>query len=141
RRLGRNANVLGELRDNLGIPLNRDSGEEVLGVHGESLGVVSVLRQRRSMQQRAGCAPDRRLEQRCYISILARFQTREPMGKGRLEAFSDGVIDVIITVMVLELKVPHGIELLAMLSSLLVLLRYVIRFIFLTLYWRLHNFL
>ena len=60
RRLGRNADVLGELRDDLGVPLNRDSGEEVLGVHGESFGVVSVLRQRRSMQQRAGSAPDRR---------------------------------------------------------------------------------
>ena len=39
------------------------------------------------------------------------------MGKGRLEAFSDGVIAIIITIMVLELKVPHGASLLAMYAA------------------------
>jgi uncharacterized membrane protein len=57
------------------------------------------------------------------------------MGKGRLEAFSDGVIAIIITIMVLELKVPHGgtLEALAPLGP--VLLSYVLSFIYVGIYW------
>jgi uncharacterized membrane protein len=61
------------------------------------------------------------------------------MGKGRLEAFSDGVIAVIITIMVLELKVPHGIELPALLPSIPVFLSYVLSYIFVGIYWNNHH--
>ena len=61
------------------------------------------------------------------------------MGKGRLEAFSDGVIAVIITVMVLELKVPHGIELPALLPSIPVFLSYVLSYVFVGIYWNNHH--
>jgi uncharacterized membrane protein len=54
------------------------------------------------------------------------------MGKGRLEAFSDGVIAIIITIMVLELKVPHG----ATFDALLPLLgSFVLSFIYVGIYW------
>ena len=52
------------------------------------------------------------------------------MTKGRLEAFSDGVIAVIITIMVLELKPPHGAELSELLPLLPVFLTYVLSFIY-----------
>jgi uncharacterized membrane protein len=51
------------------------------------------------------------------------------MGKGRLEAFSDGVLAIIITIMVLELKVPHETEKRALTSMLPVFLSYVLSFI------------
>jgi uncharacterized membrane protein len=57
------------------------------------------------------------------------------MGKGRLEAFSDGVIAIIITIMVLELKVPHGDSLDALLPLAPVLLSYVLSFIYVGIYW------
>ena len=61
------------------------------------------------------------------------------MNKGRLEAFSDGVIAIIITIMVLELKVPHG-EPLATLKPLLpVFLSYVLSFIYVGIYWNNHH--
>ncbi|MEO6927961.1 MAG: TMEM175 family protein [Casimicrobiaceae bacterium] len=61
------------------------------------------------------------------------------MGTARVEAFSDGVIAVAITIMVLELKVPHG-EGFAMLRPLLpVLLSYVLSFIYLGIYWNNHH--
>jgi uncharacterized membrane protein len=61
------------------------------------------------------------------------------MGKSRLEAFSDGVIAILITIMVLELKVPHG-ESFATLASLLpVFLSYVLSFIYLGIYWNNHH--
>ena len=53
----------------------------------------------------------------------------------RLEAFSDGVLAIIITIMVLELKVPHGVELAALKPLLPVLLSYVLSFIYLGIYW------
>jgi hypothetical protein len=53
------------------------------------------------------------------------------MSKGRLEAFSDGVIAIIITIMVLELKVPHGVDLLSLRPLIPVLLSYVLSFVFL----------
>jgi uncharacterized membrane protein len=61
------------------------------------------------------------------------------MGKGRLEAFSDGVIAVIITIMVLELKVPHGVDLPALIPSIPVFLSYVLSYIFVGIYWNNHH--
>ncbi|WP_426208641.1 TMEM175 family protein [Massilia sp. TWP1-3-3] len=63
------------------------------------------------------------------------------MGKGRLEAFSDGVIAIIITIMVLELKVPHGDSLGALLPLVPVLLSYVLSFIYVGIYWNNHHHL
>lgn len=59
----------------------------------------------------------------------------------RLEAFSDGVIAIIITIMVLELKVPHGVELAALKPVLPVLLSYVLSFLYLGIYWNNHHHL
>lgn len=61
------------------------------------------------------------------------------MGKGRLEAFSDGVIAIIITIMVLELKVPHGATIEALLPLGPVLLSYVLSFIYVGIYWNNHH--
>jgi uncharacterized membrane protein len=61
------------------------------------------------------------------------------MGKGRLEAFSDGVIAIIITIMVLELKVPHGADLAALAPMVPVLLSYVLSFVFVGIYWNNHH--
>src|SRR4051812_875221 len=57
------------------------------------------------------------------------------MTKSRLEAFSDGVIAVIITIMVLEMKVPHGAELSAVTPLVPVFLTYILSFIFVGIYW------
>lgn len=61
------------------------------------------------------------------------------MGKGRLEAFSDGVIAIIITIMVLELKVPHGHDLEAIKPLLPVFCSYVLSFIYVGIYWNNHH--
>ena len=61
------------------------------------------------------------------------------MGKGRLEAFSDGVIAIIITIMVLELKVPEGHALAALLPLAPVLLSYVLSFVYVGIYWNNHH--
>jgi uncharacterized membrane protein len=61
------------------------------------------------------------------------------MGKGRLEAFSDGVIAIIITIMVLELKVPHGAGLDALLPLVPILGSYVLSFIYVGIYWNNHH--
>lgn len=63
------------------------------------------------------------------------------MGKGRLEAFSDGVIAIIITIMVLELKVPHGVALGDLLKLWPVFLSYVLSFVFVGIYWNNHHHL
>ena len=63
------------------------------------------------------------------------------MGKTRLEAFSDGVIAIIITIMVLELKIPHGEDLAALAGLLPVFLSYVLSFIFVGIYWNNHHHL
>ena len=63
------------------------------------------------------------------------------MGKGRLEAFSDGVLAIIITIMVLELKVPHGDSLAALAALWPVFLSYVISFIYVGIYWNNHHHL
>ena len=61
------------------------------------------------------------------------------MGKGRLEAFSDGVLAIIITIMVLELRPPHDTGLAALRPLLPVLLSYVLSFVFLGIYWNNHH--
>ena len=61
------------------------------------------------------------------------------MGKGRLEAFSDGVIAIIITIMVLELKVPHGADLAALRPMIPVFLGYLLSFGFIGIYWNNHH--
>src|SRR3954467_2097772 len=63
------------------------------------------------------------------------------MTKGRLEAFSDGVIAIIITIMVLELKVPHGDGLGALRPLLPVFLCYVLSFLYVGIYWNNHHHL
>jgi uncharacterized membrane protein len=59
----------------------------------------------------------------------------------RLEAFSDGVLAIIITIMVLELKVPHTVDLAALKPVLPVLLSYVLSFIYIGIYWNNHHHL
>ena len=61
------------------------------------------------------------------------------MGKGRLEAFSDGVFAVIITIMVLELKVPQGSDLAALRPVFPVFLSYLLSFVFVGIYWNNHH--
>ena len=61
------------------------------------------------------------------------------MSKGRLEAFSDGVIAILITIMVLELKVPHGADWAALHPLWSVFSTYVMSFIFLGVYWNNHH--
>jgi uncharacterized membrane protein len=63
------------------------------------------------------------------------------MGKNRLEAFSDGVLAIIITIMVLELKVPHGSDFAALRPILPVFLSYVLSFIYIGIYWNNHHHL
>jgi uncharacterized membrane protein len=61
------------------------------------------------------------------------------MGKNRLEAFSDGVLAIIITIMVLEMKVPHGGNVEALVPLIPVFLSYVLSFIYLGIYWNNHH--
>ncbi|MBN3807094.1 DUF1211 domain-containing protein [Paraburkholderia sp. Ac-20336] len=61
------------------------------------------------------------------------------MGKGRVEAFSDGVIAIIITIMVLELKVPEGHDLAALRPVIPVFCAYVLSFIYVGIYWSNHH--
>jgi uncharacterized membrane protein len=63
------------------------------------------------------------------------------MSKGRLEAFSDAVIAIILTIMVLELKVPHGESWAALRPLLPVFLSYAMSFVFLSIYWNNHHHL
>ncbi len=63
------------------------------------------------------------------------------MKKGRMEAFSDGVFAIIITIMVLELKVPHGTDLNSLVPLIPVFLSYVLSFVFLAIYWNNHHHL
>jgi len=63
------------------------------------------------------------------------------MGKSRIEAFSDGVIAIIITIMVLELKVPHGATFNELLPLVPVFLSYVLSFIYVGIYWNNHHHL
>jgi uncharacterized membrane protein len=61
------------------------------------------------------------------------------MGKNRLEAFSDGVLAIIITIMVLELKVPHGDTVAVLIPLVPALLTYVLSFVYLGIYWNNHH--
>jgi uncharacterized membrane protein len=61
------------------------------------------------------------------------------MNKGRLEAFSDGVIAIIITIMVLELKTPHGTTLTALKPLIPTALSYLLSFIYVGIYWNNHH--
>ncbi len=61
------------------------------------------------------------------------------MGRNRLEAFSDGVIAIIITIMVLELRVPHGDDFVVLKPLLPVFLSYVLSFVYLGIYWNNHH--
>jgi uncharacterized membrane protein len=61
------------------------------------------------------------------------------MGKARLEAFSDGVLAIIITIMVLELKVPHGSDWESLRPLLPVFLSYALSFVFISIYWNNHH--
>lgn len=63
------------------------------------------------------------------------------MGKNRLEAFSDGVLAIVITIMVLELGTPEGTSLAALQSLIPVLLSYVLSFIYVGIYWNNHHHL
>jgi len=71
-------------------------------------------------------------------------ETQKPgrgMAKGRMEAFTDGVVAIIITIMVLELKVPAGHDFAALVASLPVFLAYVLSYINIGLYWNNHHHL
>jgi len=61
------------------------------------------------------------------------------MSKSRMEAFSDSVLAIIITIMVLEVKVPHGVELAALRPLIPVFLSYALSFIYLGIYWSNHH--
>jgi uncharacterized membrane protein len=61
------------------------------------------------------------------------------MGKDRLEAFSDGVLAIIITIMVLELRPPHGTELSALRPLMPIFLSYILSFVYLGIYWNNHH--
>ena len=66
---------------------------------------------------------------------------KPPMEKNRLEAFSDGVIAIIITIMVLEMKVPHGDNLAALQPLIPVFISYVLSFVYVGIYWNNHHHL
>ena len=63
------------------------------------------------------------------------------MGKGRIEAFSDGVLAIIITIMVLELKAPLGTDITALMSLTPTFISYALSFIFIGIYWSNHHHL
>jgi len=63
------------------------------------------------------------------------------MGRGRLEAFSDGVIAILITILVLELRIPQGSDPAALLPLVPVFLSYVLSFVYLAIYWNNHHHL
>ncbi|KAF2337852.1 TMEM175 family protein [Flavobacterium ginsenosidimutans] len=63
------------------------------------------------------------------------------MNKGRLEAFSDGVLAIIITIMILEIKVPHGNEFADLKPLIPKFLSYVLSFIYVGIYWNNHHYL
>ncbi|WP_254978408.1 TMEM175 family protein [Cyanobium sp. ATX 6A2] len=73
---------------------------------------------------------------------MANAQRRSPqMPKGRLEAFSDGVMAIIITIMVLELKAPNQPDLAAMRALIPAFLSYVLSFVYVGIYWNNHHHL
>ena len=81
------------------------------------------------------------ISKRRTIGLEASRPRSARMKTTRLEAFSDGILAIIITIMVLELKVPHAVELAALKPVLAVLLSYVLSFIYLGIYWNNHHHL
>jgi uncharacterized membrane protein len=75
----------------------------------------------------------------CALSFSAGFGQARGMEKNRLEAFSDGVLAIIITIMVLEMKAPHGTDWKALQPILPVFLSYVLSFIYVGIYWNNHH--
>ena len=73
------------------------------------------------------------------MSTVVTNTSRRTMSKGRLEAFSDGVIAIIITIMVLELKPPHGTEVADLAQVLPGWLRYALSFVYVGIYWVNHH--
>ena len=67
------------------------------------------------------------------------FDMKAAMNKNRLEAFSDGVLAIIITIMVLELKVPHGVDLESLHPLFPVFLSYVLSYAYIGIYWNNHH--
>ena len=63
------------------------------------------------------------------------------VGKDRLAAFSDGVIAILITIMVLELRIPHGADMAALMGVAPSFLTYVMSFVYLAIYWNNHHHL
>ena len=63
------------------------------------------------------------------------------MKKGRLEAFSDGVLAIILTIMVLEMKIPHGSGMIALKPLIPVFVSYILSFIYIGIYWNNHHHL
>ncbi len=63
------------------------------------------------------------------------------MNKGRMEAFSDGVIAILITIMVLELKIPHGADFESLRPLFPVFITYILSFVYLGIYWNNHHHL
>ena len=94
-----------------------------------------------SNQFQPGCTERRRGERKARYLVLdgSSSFSRPNMKSGRLEAFSDGVLAIIITIMVLELKVPHGITLAALQPLVPVLLSYVLSFVYVGIYWNNHH--
>src|SRR5206468_11301403 len=75
-----------------------------------------------------------------YVPLWCPFAyTRSSMGKARLEAFSDGVLAILITIMVLELRVPHEADWRALSPLVPVFLTYALSFVFLGIYWNNHH--
>jgi uncharacterized membrane protein len=100
----------------------------------------------RPLSQRGAARSDlRSLESSSFLRGTLRFfvgdEDGSEMKKGRLEAFSDGVLAVIITIMVLELKVPHGADTHALAPLVPVFLTYVLSFVTVAIYWNNHHHL
>jgi uncharacterized membrane protein len=75
----------------------------------------------------------------CRIETGPKLAGAGLMGKGRLEAFTDGVVAIIITIMVLEMKVPHGADLAALKESLPVFSAYVLSYVNVGMFWNNHH--
>ena len=87
-----------------------------------------------------GLAPDRDGCKSDLVGVMG-LGLFKRMHKGRLEAFSDGVIAIIITIMVLEMKVPHGTDFAVLRPMLPVFLSYALSFVYVGIYWNNHHHL
>src|SRR5262245_46329635 len=129
------------------------NGMGVFAVPQRTRCLLAVVRARRAADPFSGVARGRNRHAslcHCATSCVDRlFATRRPrtyrknleenMGKNRLEAFSDGVIAIIITIMVLEMKVPHGDSLGTLAPVVPVFMSYVLSFIYIGIYWNNHH--